>query len=84
MVCLSRAGRGGFAGGRMRILRTGSALVVMLFALAGWVVAQTGGQGALEGTVTDPTGAVVGGATVTATNGEQCRDHTDGFVGRIV
>ena len=32
------------------------------------VLAQTGGQGALEGTVTDPSGAVVANATVTATN----------------
>jgi hypothetical protein len=31
-------------------------------------VAQTGGTGAIEGTVTDPSAAVVGGATVTATN----------------
>ena len=33
-----------------------------------WITAQTGGQGALEGTVTDPSGAVVPNATVTATN----------------
>src|SRR5882757_6786166 len=29
---------------------------------------QTGGQGAIQGTVTDPTGAVVSNATVTATD----------------
>lgn len=32
------------------------------------LLAQTGGEGALEGTVTDPTGAVIPDATVTATN----------------
>ena len=32
------------------------------------IAAQTGGQGALEGSVTDPAGAVVSNATVTATN----------------
>ncbi len=35
---------------------------------AGWLPAQTGGQGALEGTVTDQAGAVVPNATVTATD----------------
>ena len=29
---------------------------------------QTGGEGAIEGSVTDPSGAIIGGATVTATN----------------
>ena len=32
------------------------------------VIAQTGGGGSIQGTITDPTGAVVPGATVTATN----------------
>ncbi len=31
-------------------------------------LAQTGGEGAIEGTITDPTGAVIPNATVTATN----------------
>ena len=38
-----------------------------LFALPG-ALAQTGGQGALEGTVTDSTGAIISKATVTAIN----------------
>ena len=33
-----------------------------------WAGAQTGGEGAIEGTVTDTTGAVISGAAVTATN----------------
>jgi hypothetical protein len=67
MVKISRAGR--LRGGeRRRVMSVWAATAVALFVLTGWAAAQTGGQGALEGTVTDPTGAVVGGATVTATN----------------
>ena len=48
---------------------------LMLFAclLFAWVPAalsQTAATGALTGTVTDPQGAVIGGATVTATNND--------------
>ncbi len=42
-----------------------AAIALLAFALPSF--AQTGGQGALEGTVTDPTGAVVPNATITAT-----------------
>ncbi|HEY3838922.1 MAG TPA: TonB-dependent receptor [Bryobacteraceae bacterium] len=42
-------------------------LVAILFA-AGVSLAQIGGSGSIEGTVTDPSGAVIAGATVTATN----------------
>lgn len=55
--------------------RGGTGLARIFFALAlclGWAafpaLAQTGGQGALEGTITDATGAVIPNATVTATN----------------
>ena len=45
------------------------ALILGLFvALAGVVQAQIGGSGSISGVVADPTGAVVGGASVTATN----------------
>jgi hypothetical protein len=46
--------------------------VLVFFLCVVWAArpaaAQTGGTGAIEGTVTDPTGAVVSGASVTATN----------------
>ena len=42
--------------------------VAMLALFAGSAMAQLAGTGAISGTVTDPTGAVVPGATVTATN----------------
>lgn len=41
---------------------------VLLFACATASLAQTGGTGALTGTVTDPSGAVIAGATVIATD----------------
>ncbi|HEX4001314.1 MAG TPA: TonB-dependent receptor [Candidatus Acidoferrales bacterium] len=44
------------------------ACLVLLFACAPASLAQTGGTGALTGTVTDPSGAVIAGATVTATD----------------
>lgn len=54
--------------GRLRrsiavLLTAGSLALVIPQAMA-----QTGGEGAIEGTVTDPTGAVIPNATVTATN----------------
>ena len=43
-------------------------LLVLAAVSARPMAAQTGGQGAISGTVTDTTGAVVSGATVIATN----------------
>ena len=43
-------------------------LMVLFGVILAPAMAQTGGQGAIEGTVTDATGAVVPNATVTATN----------------
>jgi hypothetical protein len=51
-----------------RVLMNLMVLGIAVLLGAGWAAAQTGGQGALEGSITDPTGAVVGNATVTATN----------------
>src|SRR5437879_13918440 len=42
----------------------------LLFAWAPALPGQTAATGALTGTVTDPQGAVIGGATVTATNND--------------
>ena len=49
---------------------TSRALSFLAFALltAGSALAQVGGTGSIQGTVTDPSGAVVAGATVTASN----------------
>jgi len=44
------------------------ALCFALLATAGSALAQVGGTGSIEGTVTDPSGAVVSAATVTAAN----------------
>src|SRR5215510_14537792 len=54
----------------MRILKSVTAGVVLLLTLAVFhqCLAQTASTGALSGTVTDPAGAVVTGANVTATN----------------
>jgi len=52
-------------------LKSAFALVLcfaVLFACASPIFAQTASTGALTGTVTDPSGGVVGGASVTATN----------------
>ncbi|HEY4380706.1 MAG TPA: TonB-dependent receptor, partial [Acidobacteriaceae bacterium] len=46
----------------------GAVLALGFFALAGSLQAQLGGSGSINGVVTDSTGAVVGGATVTAAN----------------
>ncbi|HET7348492.1 MAG TPA: TonB-dependent receptor [Acidobacteriaceae bacterium] len=48
-----------------RLVRNAALLLLIPAGLA-W--AQTGGDGAIQGTVTDPSGAVVANATVTATN----------------
>ena len=39
-----------------------------LLLAVGSAIAQVGGTGSIQGTVTDPSGAIVGGADVTATN----------------
>jgi hypothetical protein len=53
-------------------LTTSSRLVlfmaVLLTLTTGHMLAQTGGQGALEGSITDPTGAVIPNATITVTD----------------
>jgi hypothetical protein len=57
------------------------ALCFALLATAGSALAQVGGTGSIEGTVTDPSGAVVSAATVTAANlatgSETVRKTTD-------
>jgi hypothetical protein len=52
---------------RFRPIALGAAVVAMLFASAA-CLAQTSGTGSLEGTVTDPSGAVIAGASIVATN----------------
>ena len=44
------------------------ALFLATLLVASSLFAQVGGTGSIQGTVTDPSGAVVAGATVTATN----------------
>jgi hypothetical protein len=44
------------------------ALCLASLLVAGSLLAQVGGTGSIQGTVTDPSGAVIGGASVTATN----------------
>src|ERR1700735_2128047 len=57
------------------------ALCFALLAAAVSTLAQVGGTGSIEGTVTDPSGAAVAGAAVTATNAatgaETTRKTTD-------
>ena len=48
--------------------RLGIIFAAILALFAGSAMAQIAGTGAISGTVTDPSGAVVAGATVTATN----------------
>jgi hypothetical protein len=52
------------------------AAILLLIALTPALVAQSAGTGALAGTVTDPTGAVVPGATVVLTNAETNQSRT--------
>jgi Carboxypeptidase regulatory-like domain len=52
----------------MRMLIISALATVMLAFAAPLVMAQTANTGALTGTVTDPSGAVISGATVTVTN----------------
>jgi hypothetical protein len=44
------------------------AICVLFLVITGAALAQVGGTGSIEGTVTDPSGAAVADATVTATN----------------
>jgi hypothetical protein len=58
-----------FGGTRGMITARGFILAILgLVVLASSALAQTGGQGAVQGTVIDATGAVIPDATVTATN----------------
>ena len=47
-----------------------ASLTIVLLLASRFLVAQTSGTGSIEGTVTDATGAVVSGATITAVNGD--------------
>ena len=58
---------GSGVGRRQRLVVTLLVAILLLF-MAVRSEAQSGGQGALEGTVTDPSGAVIPNATVTATD----------------
>ncbi|MDI3254736.1 MAG: TonB-dependent receptor [Bacillota bacterium] len=53
---------------KLKQLRSDLWLLFCFLAWAAAAMAQTAGEGAIRGTVTDPSGAVVAGATVTATN----------------
>ncbi len=53
---------------KARALRWMTASIAVFLLTYTAVFAQTGGEGAIEGTITDQTGAVVSSATVTATN----------------
>lgn len=52
------------------------ALCFVLFLTIGSALAQVGGTGSIQGTVTDPSGGVVAGATVTATNAATGQETT--------
>jgi hypothetical protein len=54
-----------------------SLCLAVLFLCISPVLAQTSGTGALTGTVTDPSGAVISGATVTATNKGTGQERTE-------
>ncbi len=51
-----------------RYVRYGLLVWLMLISLGSSLVAQTGGEGAISGTITDPSGALITNARVTATN----------------
>jgi hypothetical protein len=53
---------------RASLRRSGVVLSAVLFLISSYLVAQTGGSGAITGTVTDASGAVVPGATVKILN----------------
>ena len=53
---------------RIRSLRVAALSLGFFLVLAATLHAQLGGSGSINGAVTDPSGAVVVGATVTATN----------------
>ncbi len=55
------------AGARHRLVTAILPLLALLLFTAGNALAQTGGQGALEGTITDPSGAAIPNASITAT-----------------
>jgi hypothetical protein len=70
--CLSRtacrAFRGSFRIGRVNVWAPFVLAFVMAMMLTASAWAQLSGKGSITGTVTDPSGAVVPGATVTAIN----------------
>ncbi len=70
MTALEFSGKTGASNksGRGSIFRSVMGLVLCLGCAAMPARAQTGGEGAIQGTVTDTTGAAVSGATVTAKN----------------
>lgn len=52
----------------MKLLTRWSVLIALVVAISAFVAAQNAGTGAIVGVVSDPSGAVVGGATIKATN----------------
>jgi hypothetical protein len=54
--------------GQVYLVRAAGFFLGLVIVTCGLLRAQIGGSGSINGTVTDPTGAVVPGATVTATN----------------
>jgi hypothetical protein len=65
---LSRAVRESFSAPRLRRAASVCFFFAALLLVTASAFAQLAGKGAITGTVTDPTGAVVPGATITATN----------------
>src|SRR5215471_952615 len=61
-----------FKGGRMKSIKLLACLLAGLMLFSGIALGQgTGASGSINGTVTDPSGAVLAGATVTATDTER-------------